>query len=31
MKNLILGDGLLGNELIRQTGWDYISTQGEIV
>ena len=26
MKNLILGDGLLGNELIKQTGWDYISS-----
>jgi len=26
MKNrLILGDGLLGSELIKQTGWDYIS------
>ncbi len=25
MNNLILGDGLLGTELHRQTGWDYIS------
>lgn len=24
-RNLILGDGLLGSELVRQTGWDYIS------
>lgn len=24
-KVLILGDGLLGSELIRQTGWDYVS------
>ena len=25
MNRLILGDGLLGSELIKQTGWDYIS------
>ena len=25
-KYLILGDGLLGSELIKQTGWDYISS-----
>ena len=25
MKVLILGDGLLGSEIIKQTGWDYIS------
>ena len=25
MKNLILGDGLLGSELVKQTGWNYIS------
>lgn len=25
MKVLILGDGLLGSELVKQTGWDYIS------
>ena len=25
IKRLILGDGLLGSELIKQTGWDYIS------
>lgn len=25
MKVLVLGDGLLGSEIIRQTGWDYIS------
>ena len=24
-KMLILGDGLLGSELVKQTGWDYIS------
>ena len=24
-KILILGDGLLAKELIKQTGWDYIS------
>ena len=25
MKSLILGDGLLGSELIKQTGWDFLS------
>jgi dTDP-4-dehydrorhamnose reductase len=25
LKVLVLGDGLLGSELIKQTGWDYIS------
>ena len=25
MSRLILGDGLLGSELVNQTGWDYIS------
>ena len=25
MSNLILGDGLLGKELYKQTGWDYVS------
>lgn len=25
MKPLILGDGLLGSELIKQTGWDFLS------
>ena len=25
MKCLILGDGLLGKELVKQTGWDYVS------
>lgn len=25
MKILVLGDGLLGSEIIKQTGWDYIS------
>jgi dTDP-4-dehydrorhamnose reductase len=25
MKALILGDGLLGSEIIQQTGWDYLS------
>ena len=22
---LVLGDGLLGSEIVKQTGWDYIS------
>lgn len=25
MKTLVLGDGLLGSEIIKQTGWDFIS------
>jgi len=25
MKIVVLGDGLLGSELVKQTGWDYIS------
>ena len=25
MKVLVLGDGLLGSEIVKQTGWDYIS------
>ena len=25
MKVLVLGDGLLGSEIIKQTEWDYIS------
>lgn len=25
IKPLVLGDGLLGTELVKQTGWDYIS------
>lgn len=25
MNNLVLGDGLLGTEIVKQTGWDYIS------
>tara|TARA_Y100001963_G_scaffold158148_1_gene256789 strand:+ start:659 stop:1342 length:684 start_codon:yes stop_codon:yes gene_type:complete len=25
MDRLILGDGMLGSELVRQTGWDYVS------
>lgn len=25
MSNIVLGDGLLGTELVKQTGWDYIS------
>jgi len=29
MKVLILGDGLLGSEIIKQTDWEYISTQRE--
>ena len=24
-KILVLGDGLLGSELVKQTGWDYVS------
>ncbi len=27
MKVLVLGDGLLGSEIIRQTGWDYVSAK----
>ena len=29
MKVLILGDGLLGSELHRQTGWDMVSRKRE--
>jgi dTDP-4-dehydrorhamnose reductase len=25
MKTLVLGDGLLGSEIVKQTGWEYIS------
>jgi dTDP-4-dehydrorhamnose reductase len=25
MKVLVLGDGLLGSEIVKQTGWDYVS------
>ena len=25
MEVLVLGDGLLGSEIIKQTGWDYLS------
>ena len=25
MKVLVLGDGLLGSEIVKQTNWDYIS------
>ena len=27
MKNkiLVLGDGLLGSEMVKQSGWDYVS------
>jgi hypothetical protein len=25
MKVLILGDGLLGKELVKQTGWPFVS------
>ena len=32
MKNrLILGDGLLGSELVKQTGWDYISRKKDMM
>ena len=24
-KVLVLGDGLLGSELVKQTGWEYVS------
>ena len=24
-KVLVIGDGLLGSELVKQTGWDYVS------
>jgi hypothetical protein len=24
-KVLVLGDGLLGSEVVKQTGWDYVS------
>ena len=27
MNELILGDGLLGSEIIKQTGWNYLSTK----
>ena len=30
MKALILGDGLLGSELHKQTGWDYISRKKDV-
>ena len=25
LKVLVLGDGLLGSEIVKQTNWDYIS------
>ena len=25
MKVLVLGDGLLGSELVKQSGWEYMS------
>ena len=28
---LILGDGLLGSELVKQTGWDYISRKKDMM
>ena len=31
MRRLILGDGLLGSELVRQTGWDYISRKKDMM
>lgn len=27
MKALVLGDGLLGSEIVKQTGWDYLSNK----
>lgn len=27
MKVLVLGDGLLGSEIVKQTGWDYLSNK----
>jgi hypothetical protein len=29
-KVLVLGDGLLGSEVVKQTGWDYVSRKGWI-
>jgi len=31
MRRLILGDGLLGSELVKQTGWDYISRKKDMM
>ena len=31
MRRLILGDGLLGKELVKQTGWDYISRKKDMM
>ena len=31
MSKLILGDGLLGSELIKQTNWDYISRKKDMM
>ena len=25
MKVIVIGDGLLGSELVKQTGWEYVS------
>ena len=30
-RNLVLGDGLLGKELVKQTGWDYISRKKDMM
>ena len=31
MRRLVLGDGLLGSELVKQTGWDYISRKKDMM
>tara|TARA_B100000287_G_scaffold114172_1_gene106295 strand:+ start:791 stop:1450 length:660 start_codon:yes stop_codon:yes gene_type:complete len=31
MRRLILGDGLLGSELVKQTGWDYVSRKKDMM
>mgnify|MGYP003121849538 FL=1 len=30
-KILVLGDGLLGSEIVKQSGWDYISRKKDDV
>ena len=30
-RHLVLGDGLLGKELVKQTGWDYISRKKDMM
>ena len=31
MKILVLGDGLLGSEIVKQTNWDYISRKKDLI